>query len=189
MVTDGPFQEFKEWLAGYQIMDVESEARAIEIAGRISAVPGPNGIPTAAADPGAAADGVVAVDDHRDVRVPGDGGRDALTPTSAIEDLLRELAPRVLGAVVRRLRRLRCRRGRRPGGAGRRRDRWPKDGVPEQPMAWLVRAASRRMIDQWRSDESRRRARAAVAPPRPRRQMVPERDDTLPCSSSAATRR
>ena len=46
MVTDGPFQEFKEWLAGYQIVDVESEARAIEIAGRISAVPGPNGIPT-----------------------------------------------------------------------------------------------------------------------------------------------
>ena len=46
MVTDGPFQEFKEWLAGYQIMDVESEARAIEIAGRLSAVPGPNGIPT-----------------------------------------------------------------------------------------------------------------------------------------------
>lgn len=46
MVTDGPFQEFKEWLAGYQIVDVESEARALEIAGRISAVPGPNGIPT-----------------------------------------------------------------------------------------------------------------------------------------------
>jgi hypothetical protein len=46
MVTDGPFQEFKEWAAGYQIVDVESEARAIEIAGRISAVPGPNGIPT-----------------------------------------------------------------------------------------------------------------------------------------------
>ena len=32
VVTDGPFQEFKEWLAGYQIVDVESEARAIEIA-------------------------------------------------------------------------------------------------------------------------------------------------------------
>lgn len=45
MVTDGPFQEFKEWLAGYQIFDVESEARAIEIAGRLSAVPGPDGIP------------------------------------------------------------------------------------------------------------------------------------------------
>jgi hypothetical protein len=44
VVTDGPFQEFKEWLAGYQIVDVESEARAIEIAGKISAVPGPDGV-------------------------------------------------------------------------------------------------------------------------------------------------
>ena len=44
VVTDGPFQEFKEWLAGYQIVDVESEERAIEIAGKISAVPGPGGI-------------------------------------------------------------------------------------------------------------------------------------------------
>jgi hypothetical protein len=46
VVTDGPFQEFKEWLAGYQIVDVESEARAIEIAARLSAVPGPGGVPT-----------------------------------------------------------------------------------------------------------------------------------------------
>jgi hypothetical protein len=44
VVTDGPFQEFKEWLAGYQIVDVESEARAIEIAAKISAVPGPDGV-------------------------------------------------------------------------------------------------------------------------------------------------
>jgi hypothetical protein len=46
VVTDGPFQEFKEWLAGYQIVDVGSEARAIEIAGKISAVPGPGGAAT-----------------------------------------------------------------------------------------------------------------------------------------------
>jgi hypothetical protein len=44
VVTDGPFQEYKEWLAGYQIVDVESEARAIEIAAKISAVPGPDGV-------------------------------------------------------------------------------------------------------------------------------------------------
>jgi hypothetical protein len=44
VVTDGPFQEFKEWLAGYQIFDVETEARALEIAARLSAVPGPNGV-------------------------------------------------------------------------------------------------------------------------------------------------
>jgi hypothetical protein len=46
VVTDGPFQEFKEWLAGYQIVDVESEERAIEIAGKLSAVPGPGGVAT-----------------------------------------------------------------------------------------------------------------------------------------------
>jgi hypothetical protein len=44
VVTDGPFQEFKEWLAGYQIFDVDSEARALEIAARLSAVPGPYGV-------------------------------------------------------------------------------------------------------------------------------------------------
>jgi hypothetical protein len=46
VVTDGPFQEFKEWLAGYQIVDVESEERALEIAARLSAVPGPDGVAT-----------------------------------------------------------------------------------------------------------------------------------------------
>ena len=45
VVTDGPFQEFKEWLAGFQIVDVESEERAVEIAARLSAVPGPGGVP------------------------------------------------------------------------------------------------------------------------------------------------
>jgi hypothetical protein len=45
VVTDGPFQEFKEWLAGFQIVDVESEERALEIAARLSAVPGPDGVP------------------------------------------------------------------------------------------------------------------------------------------------
>jgi hypothetical protein len=46
VVTDGPFPEFKEWVAGYQIVDVESEARAIEIAAKLSAVPGPGGAAT-----------------------------------------------------------------------------------------------------------------------------------------------
>ena len=45
VVTDGPFAEFKEMLAGYQLVDVESEERAIEIAARISRVPGPGGVP------------------------------------------------------------------------------------------------------------------------------------------------
>ena len=44
VVTDGPFQEIKEWVAGYMIVDVETEERAIEIAARYSAVPGPGGL-------------------------------------------------------------------------------------------------------------------------------------------------
>ena len=43
VVTDGPFAESKELLAGYRIVDVESPERAIEIAARISAAPGRGG--------------------------------------------------------------------------------------------------------------------------------------------------
>jgi len=45
VVTDGPFAEFKEMLAGFQLIDVDSLERAVEIAAVISAVPGPGGVP------------------------------------------------------------------------------------------------------------------------------------------------
>ena len=45
VITDGPFPESKELLAGYRIVDVDSAERAIEIAARISAAPGANGAP------------------------------------------------------------------------------------------------------------------------------------------------
>lgn len=45
IVTDGPFPESKELLAGYRMVDVESEERAIEIAARSSEGPGPDGVP------------------------------------------------------------------------------------------------------------------------------------------------
>jgi len=44
-VTDGPFAESKEFLAGYWIVDVESAERAYAIAGRASTAPGPGGKP------------------------------------------------------------------------------------------------------------------------------------------------
>jgi len=44
-VTDGPFAEAKEFLAGYWIVDVETPAQAYAIAGRASAAPGPGGKP------------------------------------------------------------------------------------------------------------------------------------------------
>jgi hypothetical protein len=44
-VTDGPFAEAKEFLAGYWIVDVENPDRAYQIAARASAAPGPGGVP------------------------------------------------------------------------------------------------------------------------------------------------
>ena len=45
-VTDGIFPESKEFLLGYWIIDVATPERAHAIAGRISAAPGPGGVPT-----------------------------------------------------------------------------------------------------------------------------------------------
>jgi hypothetical protein len=44
-VTDGPFPESKEFLAGFWVIDVESLDRAIEVAAAASAAPGPGGVP------------------------------------------------------------------------------------------------------------------------------------------------
>jgi hypothetical protein len=45
VITDGPYPESKELLAGYRMIDVETFDRAIEIAAQASAAPGPNGVP------------------------------------------------------------------------------------------------------------------------------------------------
>ena len=46
-IIDGPFPESKEALAGYRLIDVDSLDRALEIAARASAAPGPDGVPIA----------------------------------------------------------------------------------------------------------------------------------------------
>ncbi len=103
------------------------------------------------------------------------------------EHLLRELAPSVLGAVVRR-----C------GDFGIAEDavqealtaaafEWPRSGVPENPRAWLVQVAARRLTDQIRSESARRRRETKlVLETPPEETLVPppdeaheERDDTL----------
>ena len=52
VITDGPYPESKELLAGYRLVDVESAERAIEIAARASAAPGPERGADPAADRG-----------------------------------------------------------------------------------------------------------------------------------------
>jgi hypothetical protein len=45
VITEGPFPETKEFLAGYWIIDCDSTERAIELAAFVSAAPGPGGVP------------------------------------------------------------------------------------------------------------------------------------------------
>lgn len=56
---------------------------------------------------------------------------------------------------------------------------WPREGVPDNPRGWLVQAAERRLIDQYRSDRSRRDRESAAA----REELAPgeisDHDDTL----------
>jgi predicted RNA polymerase sigma factor len=40
---------------------------------------------------------------------------------------------------------------------------WPKEGIPSNPRSWLVTAASRTVVDEWRSMRARRRREEAVA--------------------------
>jgi predicted RNA polymerase sigma factor len=98
--------------------------------------------------------------------------------TTRIEDLLRTLAPQVLGSLVRRY-----------GGFEDCEDavqeavlaagvQWPAEGVPDNPRGWLATVAARRLIYQMRSDRARRdRESATAADPPPAE--VPDRDDTL----------
>jgi RNA polymerase sigma factor (sigma-70 family) len=96
-----------------------------------------------------------------------------------VEDLLRENAPQVLGALAGRYGDFAAAEDAVQEALIAAAARWPVDGVPESPRAWLLQAATRRLIDQYRSDRSRReRERAAVAvgcqPPN-----MSDRDDTL----------
>lgn len=96
------------------------------------------------------------------------------------EGLLRELAPRVLGAVVRRYGDFADAEDAVQEALIAAAATWPASGEPDNPLGWLIRVASRRMADQHRRDDARRRreelaASWSLASPSP----VPGRDDTL----------
>jgi predicted RNA polymerase sigma factor len=99
---------------------------------------------------------------------------------TGFDGLLRELAPQVLTAVVRR-----------HGGFDTCEDavqeallaasvQWPADGVPDNPKAWLITVASRRRTEMWRSDTARRvREETVVAQAPPDPEPIAGVDDTL----------
>ena len=94
------------------------------------------------------------------------------SPEFTHENLLRELAPQVLGAVIRR-----------SGDFGAAEDavqeallaatlQWPKEGLPDNPRGWLIQVAARRVTDHLRSESARRR-RETVAATDPSQSMPP----------------
>ena len=56
---------------------------------------------------------------------------------------------------------------------------WPRDGVPESPRSWLLQTAERRLIDQWRSDRSRRDREGLALQQETPPADVPDQDDAL----------
>ncbi len=105
-----------------------------------------------------------------------------------VDDLLRQLAPQVLGALVRRYGHFDVCEDAVQEALLAAAVQWPDQGLPERPRAWLITVASRRLTDQLRSDDARRRredASAALMPsdhalaPAPGDGYAPDQDDTL----------
>ena len=80
-----------------------------------------------------------------------------MTTGSGTEDLLRELTPRVLGAVVRRYGDFADAEDAVQEALLAAATQWPTEGRPDNPLGWLIRVASRRMADQYERDDARRR--------------------------------
>ena len=97
-----------------------------------------------------------------------------------LEDLLRELTPQVLGALVRRYGHFDSCEDAVQEALLAAAQQWPEQGYPDSPRAWLIQVGSRRLTDLLRSDQSRRRREERIfeqelydAP------SAPESDDTL----------
>lgn len=104
-----------------------------------------------------------------------------------VEDLLRGLAPQVLGALVRRHRSFDLCEDAVQDALVEAVTQWPTRGIPDHPRAWLATVATRRLIDRVRSDQSRRlrEERASVGSPpaefmrAPDEEASQDRDDSL----------
>ena len=85
-------------------------------------------------------------------------------PAIPFEHSLRELAPQVLGVVARRFRDFSSAEDAVQEAMLAAFRQWPQEGVPENPRAWLIRVASRRMTDMVRSEIARRERETAMTP-------------------------
>ena len=108
-----------------------------------------------------------------------------MTDAAESEHLLRELAPQVLGTVIRRFGDFAAAEDAVQEALLAAATQWPHEGLPGNPRGWLIRVASRRISDQVRSETARRRRESLVVslvPPEVQLESMDhdsERDDTL----------
>ena len=104
-----------------------------------------------------------------------------------VEGLLRELAPQVLTALVRRYGQFHLCEDASQEALLAAAQQWPSGGLPDNPRGWLITVASRRLMDQVRSEQSRRAREELVAVAAPRSELLgapadaepADRDDSL----------
>ncbi|MEP7124552.1 MAG: sigma-70 family RNA polymerase sigma factor [Byssovorax sp.] len=97
------------------------------------------------------------------------------------ERLLRDLAPQVLGMVIRRFRDFSASEDAVQEALIAAAAQWPREGLPDEPRAWLYQVASRRIADQVRAEAARRRREAIVVslvPPELQIALAADDDDT-----------
>src|SRR5437899_6448046 len=93
--------------------------------------------------------------------------------------LLRELAPQVLGALTRRSGDFDAAEDAVQEALLAAAEHWPREGIPPNPRGWLLRTAGLRLIDQRRSERSRREREALTALQEAPAADVADQDDTL----------
>jgi predicted RNA polymerase sigma factor len=112
-----------------------------------------------------------------------------MTIDSSAENLLRELAPQVLGAIVRRFGDFSAAEEAVQEALLAAAMQWPAEGVPTNPRGWLIHVAARRFTDQLRAELARRRREAVVvmqAPSVEQRRMTSTKTTRSSFSSCAA---
>src|SRR6478752_1364093 len=134
----------------------------------------------AAAHPRAAGDGRRPVRRRLDERVAaGCRGRALTGADRPAEDLLRDLAPQVVGILSRRSGDFSAAEDAVQEALVAAHTTWPRDGITDNPRGWLLTAASRRLVDEQRSAAARRRREQDWAAGSPEGAEVVQHDDSL----------
>src|SRR5436305_12868300 len=87
----------------------------------------------------------------------------AVNAEHRIEDLLRELAPQVLGTLVRRHGQFDACEDAVQEALLAAALQWPAEGLPDRPRSWLLTVAGRALVDGWHAESAQRRRESAAA--------------------------